>query len=103
WARDVEALAGALGLDRFAVLGWSMGGPSALAAAAALPECVSACGVAAGFAPFAGAEGVEGVPKQIAQGFAMAARMPWLMRRFLAPSARKARRNPEGWMDDMLK
>ena len=41
WARDVEALADSLGLERFSVLGWSAGGPHALAVAAVLPERVS--------------------------------------------------------------
>jgi pimeloyl-ACP methyl ester carboxylesterase len=41
WARDVEALADRLGLDRFAVVGWSAGGPHALAVAAVLPERVA--------------------------------------------------------------
>jgi pimeloyl-ACP methyl ester carboxylesterase len=37
-AEDVEALTDALGLDRFAVLGVSGGGPHALAAAATMPD-----------------------------------------------------------------
>jgi pimeloyl-ACP methyl ester carboxylesterase len=41
WARDVEALADSLGLDRFSVAGWSAGGPHALAVAAVVPERVS--------------------------------------------------------------
>jgi len=36
WAADLEAIADALGADRFAVTGWSEGGPWALAAAAYL-------------------------------------------------------------------
>lgn len=36
WAHDLEAIADALGADRFAVTGWSEGGPWALAAAACL-------------------------------------------------------------------
>ena len=41
WARDVEALADRLGLERFSVVGWSAGGPHALAVAAVLPERVA--------------------------------------------------------------
>ena len=41
WARDVEALADGLGLDRFSVVGWSAGGPHALAVAAVLRERVA--------------------------------------------------------------
>jgi len=36
WPRDVEALADALGLERFTALGWSAGGPYALACGRAL-------------------------------------------------------------------
>jgi pimeloyl-ACP methyl ester carboxylesterase len=41
WARDVEALVDGLGLERFSVVGWSAGGPHALAVAAVLPERVA--------------------------------------------------------------
>ena len=46
-ARDVAALADGLGLDTFAVLGMSIGGQYALAAAAMLPDRVTAAGVVA--------------------------------------------------------
>lgn len=36
WAKDVERVAEVLELDRFAVLGWSFGGPYALACASGL-------------------------------------------------------------------
>jgi pimeloyl-ACP methyl ester carboxylesterase len=51
WAGDVASLADALGLDRFAVLGVSVGGPYAAACAALLSERVTAAGVASGWAP----------------------------------------------------
>ncbi len=41
FARDVEGLADELGLERLAALGWSAGGPHALAVAAALGDRVS--------------------------------------------------------------
>ncbi|MDH3008728.1 alpha/beta fold hydrolase [Gordonia alkanivorans] len=44
-ARDSEALADHLDLDRFAVFGWSGGGPFALATAAALPARVRRVGL----------------------------------------------------------
>jgi pimeloyl-ACP methyl ester carboxylesterase len=50
-ADDVVALADALGVARFAVLGWSSGGPGALALAANHPDRVIAAGVAAGQVP----------------------------------------------------
>jgi pimeloyl-ACP methyl ester carboxylesterase len=51
WATDVASLADALGLDRFAVLGVSTGGPYAAACAALLPRRVSAAGIASGWPP----------------------------------------------------
>lgn len=47
-----EAVAGALGIDRFAVMGHSGGGPHALACAASLPERVVAAVSIAGLAPY---------------------------------------------------
>jgi pimeloyl-ACP methyl ester carboxylesterase len=51
WPRDVEEVADELGLDRFAVAGWSAGGPFALACAALLPERVAAVATIGGMAP----------------------------------------------------
>lgn len=51
-ARASEAVADELGIDRFAVLGWSGGGPFALAAAAVLGDRVTRVGVASGPGPF---------------------------------------------------
>jgi pimeloyl-ACP methyl ester carboxylesterase len=48
---DVEQLADHLGLDRFAVIGHSAGGPHALACARFLPDRLLGCGVLSGFAP----------------------------------------------------
>jgi pimeloyl-ACP methyl ester carboxylesterase len=50
-AADVEAIADALGIERFHVVGWSGGGPHALACAALLPERVLATATIAGAAP----------------------------------------------------
>lgn len=50
-ARDAEAIADGIGVGRFAALGWSGGGPFALAASAVLGERVTRVGVAAGDGP----------------------------------------------------
>lgn len=57
-AADVRAVADALGIDRFAVLGHSGGGPHALACGALLPDRVLAVVGVAGLAPF-DAEGLD--------------------------------------------
>lgn len=51
-ARDVEAVADALGIERFAVMGHSGGGAHALACAALLPDRVSAAVSISGLAPY---------------------------------------------------
>lgn len=57
-AFDVASLADALGLEQFAVMGHSGGGPHALACAALLPERVLGAISLAGLAPF-GAAGLD--------------------------------------------
>jgi pimeloyl-ACP methyl ester carboxylesterase len=57
-AADASAVADALGIERFAVMGHSGGGSHALACAGLLPERVLGVVVVAGMAPF-GAEGLD--------------------------------------------
>jgi pimeloyl-ACP methyl ester carboxylesterase len=57
-AADVAAVADALGIDRFAVVGHSGGGPHALACGGLLPERVAGVVAVAGLAPF-DAEGLD--------------------------------------------
>jgi pimeloyl-ACP methyl ester carboxylesterase len=52
WSKDAEALVDALGVERFAVAGWSGGGPHALAIAYALGDRVSSATIASSLAPF---------------------------------------------------
>lgn len=51
WPADVAAVADDLGIARFAVLGWSGGGPYVLACLQALPERIAAAAIVAGMAP----------------------------------------------------
>ncbi len=51
WAADVEGLADALGLERFAVMGHSVGGAYAAACAYGLPERVTAAGLVSPIIP----------------------------------------------------
>lgn len=52
WPADVAALAAALGLERFGVMGWSAGGPYAAACAHAFPERLTGTAMASSSAPF---------------------------------------------------
>lgn len=53
WPNDVSELADQLGIDRFAVLGWSSGGPYAAAVAHGIPERLTVAAIVAGEAPYA--------------------------------------------------
>lgn len=57
-AEDVEAILDALAAERFLTLGWSGGGPHALACAALLSERCLAAAIIAGVAPY-GAAGLD--------------------------------------------
>jgi len=51
WPDDISSLADHLGIDRFFVLGWSAGGPHALACAYKLPDRVISGALVCGLAP----------------------------------------------------
>jgi pimeloyl-ACP methyl ester carboxylesterase len=51
WTADIASLADILGIDRFAVLGFSTGGPHAVACAALLRDRVTVAGIASSWAP----------------------------------------------------
>lgn len=60
-AADSAAIADALGIERFALLGHSGGGPHVLACAALLADRISAVVCASGMAPY-GASGLDSSP-----------------------------------------
>ena len=91
WPNDVVALADALGIEQFAVLGWSGGGAHALACAYKIPERLSAVGVVSSGAPLAGTAPAEYLTRQwrgVAQIVQIA---PWIVRAFAWNQSRQAR------------
>ena len=52
WPADVAALTDALGIDRFAVMGWSCGGPYAAVCGARMSDRVTAVGLLSSAVPF---------------------------------------------------
>ena len=75
-AADTAAILDDLGLDRFVTIGWSGGGPHALACAALLPDRCDAAASLAGVAPF-DAEGLDflaGMGAENVEEFGTAAR-----------------------------
>jgi pimeloyl-ACP methyl ester carboxylesterase len=95
-AADVAAVADALGLDRFAVMGRSGGGPHALACAALLPERVTRAAVLVGLAPRQ-AEGLDwfaGMTPSNVTEFTMAQRGSGAVSQRLGPAAERIRADP---------
>jgi pimeloyl-ACP methyl ester carboxylesterase len=58
FADDLRVIADTLGINHFAVIGLSGGGPYALATAAAMPERVVAAGILGGVAPYIGEDAI---------------------------------------------
>lgn len=83
WAEEVVSLLGTLGIERFGVIGWSAGGPHALAVAAVAPARVSRVALVGSMPP---ADGVAVLPRDVQ-------RLMWVAR--VAP--RLAARALEAW------
>ena len=95
-ARDVESIADELGLDKFAVVGRSGGGPHALACAALLPGRVTRAGALVSLAPRE-ADGLDwfaGMAESNVREYTVAALDPELLIAMLAPVADKIRADP---------
>ncbi len=86
WPEDVAALADALGIRRFGVLGYSAGGPHALACAYALSERVSRAAVVCGMPP---PDRLDELPLHLQQGIRLARRSHRLAQPSLARWGRK--------------
>jgi pimeloyl-ACP methyl ester carboxylesterase len=96
--QDVRALAEALGIARFAVLGESGGGPYALACAHELPDRLDCVAVVCGLGPVAGPGATAGIAFKERLGYAIAARAPLLAARALVPVGVCARKWPRQFL-----
>jgi pimeloyl-ACP methyl ester carboxylesterase len=94
WASDVGDLADSLGIEQFAILAYSCGGPYALAAAAALPERVTRVGIANGVAPAEMPGYRKGLAPTDSAMTLLGRRAPWLARLLLARAIGTARKDP---------
>ncbi len=102
WPRDVSALADALELSRFAVLGFSGGGPYAVACAHSIPERLLAVGLASSPGPFTKPELTEGVNPTNLKLHAMNRQKPWLARLLYRLMAFGVRRQPQKVIEQIL-
>ena len=95
WAEDVASAADQLGIDRFAVVALSGGGPYAVACAASIPHRLTAVGLVSALAPFRAADAVRGYPLLTRLFLRLWRLLPWLTRPGIWFLGRGARRNPE--------
>ena len=95
YADQVAQLADALGIDRFAVWGYSGGGPYAVACAARLGDRVTAAAVSAGLGQMGEWAGAADFAKTDRQLLGLSVRRPRLARMILGTTARLARRMPK--------
>lgn len=102
WADDVSQLAAHLGIDRFAVVGASGGGPHALVCGALLAEQVSAVGVIAGIGAV-GERGSEAGMMPVNQLLTRGARRAgWSVRPLFAAMTAAGRRWPDRLVEQMV-
>ena len=89
-AADAAALADHLGAERFVTMGWSGGGPHALACAALLPERVRAAATIAGVAPYdaEGLDWIAGMGESNRIEYPLAARDPNELLRWMRPQVK---------------
>jgi pimeloyl-ACP methyl ester carboxylesterase len=80
WPDDVNELADALNLDRFAVRGLSAGGPYVAACAYKIPQRLTAAGIVSGIGPLDAPGAFDGMGKSDRQAYDLARKAPWLMR-----------------------
>jgi pimeloyl-ACP methyl ester carboxylesterase len=80
WPKDVISLADHLGFDRFAIVGYSGGGPYAAACACSIPERIMKAGIVSGVGPFTEPALVDGIPQTNRDYFNLSHQKPWLSR-----------------------
>jgi pimeloyl-ACP methyl ester carboxylesterase len=94
WASDVTELAEGLGIERFAVLGVSGGGPYALSCAAGIPGRLTAAGVACGLGPVDMPGAAAGMQRLHRIGFFLARYAPPFARLVFSAATLGVSRNP---------
>ena len=80
WPTHVVALANALGLERFSVLGYSGGGPYAAVCAALIPDRLLAVGMVSSLTSFDRSELLEGLNPQNLRFLRLSIDKPWIFR-----------------------
>ena len=97
WPADVEQLADRLGIDTFGMLGWSGGGPYALACGWSLPDRVDRIGLISAAAPLT--PGADYMLRRHRVASRAADNAPWMIRLAMWQWSRGQRADPERHLD----
>jgi pimeloyl-ACP methyl ester carboxylesterase len=103
WPADIAALVDTLGIERFAVLGFSFGGPYAVAVAHGLGNRVRALGLVSAMGPLDRRRATEGMMVPTRLMFALARTAGWLARPAVAGMTRSISRSPDGFATRMYR
>ena len=102
WPADVVELADQLGLDTFSVVGWSGGGPYALASGYALADRVTSVAAVSSPAPLAGNGEAAYLRRFDRNAVRAAGRAPWVIRLALWHWARPQRRDAVRFLENSV-
>jgi pimeloyl-ACP methyl ester carboxylesterase len=102
WPADVAQLADRLGIGSFSVIGWSGGGPYALACGHSLPNRVEAVGLVSSPAPLAGTSERGYLRRMDRNAVRAAGRAPWMIRLALWHWGRPQRRDAERFFEESV-
>jgi len=103
WPGDVAALADYLGLDRFSVMGVSGGGPHVLVCAHGLGDRLIGVACVSGVGPLGDPQAAEGMMPTNRMITTLSRRTPRLLRILFNAQINWLKRNPERFMDVMIR
>lgn len=103
WAQDVAELADCLGMDRFAVAGFSGGGPYAAACACKIPHRITKTALVSSSPPMHVPEINWEIPSALRINYSLANHAPSLLKLLFKMYWSYSRRNPEAFIDAALK
>ncbi len=102
WPSDVAELADRIGIGSLSVIGWSGGGPYALACGFAMPDRVSAVGLVSSPAPLTGIDDKSYLRRFDRHAVRAAHRTPWLVRLALWHWGRPQRRDAARFFEESV-
>ena len=102
WPDDVREAADQLGFERFSIVGWSGGGPYALACGRRLGDRIESIAIVSGAAPLAGTTRTDYLRRFDRQAVIAAGRAPWVIRIALWHWGRAQRRDAERFFEQSV-